>query len=116
MNPKHYLENFEGNANASSVTIPADKTVRLPDQPCKFAMLSNFNVLDDTNFTAKPTAGSASVVEDDLQEIYFGFRGRLIAQLFAGRNTELLPVSNLNQISVRCRPAQSGVIYFSWFW
>jgi hypothetical protein len=111
----NYLDGFKGETGASSIVIPADKTIRLPHQPCKFVMLSNWNVGDDTAFTAKAVAGSASLVEDDLQEFYYGFRGRLIAQLFSSRSTELLPVSNCNEICVRARPAASATVYYAWF-
>src|SRR5690349_21168758 len=98
MNIPKYLEDFKGKAFGSSTIIPADVLVRLPSQPCKFAMLSNFNVADVPAFTAKGDVGGNALPEDDLSEIYWGFNGRIVAQLFAGRSTEIFPVSNLNQI------------------
>ena len=114
-----YLENFEGIAGASSMAVPVDKVKRLPSQPCKFVKLFNWNVGDDTAFTAKPTAGAAGLIEDDLQEIYYGFAGngggRLCGQLFSGRETEMLPVSNTDQIVVRARPGSEVTVYYAWF-
>lgn len=117
---KNYLEGFLGLSNAGSVPLTSDKTVRLPDQPCKFVMLSNFNVLDDTDNTAKPDAGNFAAEADNQQEIYYGFTagagGRLVGQLFQGQSTELLPVNNCNQIIVRPRKSRTGVLYYAWFW
>jgi hypothetical protein len=117
---KNYLEGFQGLSNSGSVSLPVDKTIRLPDQPCKFVMLSNFTVLDDMDNTAKPDAGDPLTVIDNQQEIYYGFTsgagGRLVAQLFVGQSTELLPVNDCNQIIVRSRHGNAGVIYYAWFW
>ena len=111
----NYLAGFKGVAGASSKIIEADVTVRLPDQPCRFAMLSNFNVTDVPAFTPKGDVGANALPEDDLDEIYWGFSGRICAQLFAGRSTEIFPISNLNLITVRCRPSQSTTVWFAWW-
>lgn len=115
MDQKFYIDGFEGRADAGDLILPADTIVRLPDQPCRFVQLHNWNVGDDTSLTAKGGAGAAGV-EDDLQEIYYGFNGKLIGQIFQGRSSDILPVSNLNQIIVRARPLLSGHVYFAWFW
>ena len=110
-----YTAGFKGIPMASSKVIEADVTVRLPDQPCRFAMLSNFNVVDVPTFTAKGDIGANALPEDDLDEIYYGFGGRICAQLFTGRSTEVFPISNLNLITVRCRPSQSTTVWFAWW-
>jgi hypothetical protein len=111
-----YLSDFQGRTGASSIAIPADKLVRLPDQPCKFALLSNWSTEDTPLLPEKSDAGVPESDLDNLQELYYGFNGRLVAQLLDGRSTELLPVANLSQICVRTRPGQSGTLYFAWFW
>ena len=110
-----YGTGFQGKAFASSTKIPADVTMRLPTVPCKFAMLSNFNVQDVPAFTEKSDLGADALPEDDLDELYWGFNGIICAQLFAGRSTEIFPISNLNQISVRCRPSNSSTLWFAWW-
>ena len=110
-----YFDGFQGKANSSSTIIPADVKIRLPNQPCRFAMLSNFNVLDAPAFTAKTGAGDPALVEDDLTEIYWGFGGQIAHQLFAGRSTEVFPIENLNLITVRCRPSDSTTVWYSWW-
>lgn len=116
-----YLENFQGLCDSGTADLPAIAAglatgiVRLPDQPCRLVQLHNWNVGDDTSFTAKATAGGA-LVEDDLQEIYYGFNGKFCGQIFQGRSSEIMPINNLSQIIVRSRPAQSGKVYYSWWW
>ena len=116
-----YLKDFKGFVDGGSVILPAlagdDPTavVRLPDQPCKFVQLHNWNTLDDISFTAKGGAGAAGV-EDDLQEIFWGVNGKFVGQLFQGRSTEIMPIANLNQIIVRTRPLLAGKVYYTWFW
>lgn len=116
-----YLEGFQGRADGGTIVLPAlaagvaEAYVRLPDQPCKFVQLHNWNVGDDTSFTAKGGAGAAGV-EDDLQEFFWGFNGKLVGQLFAGRSTEIMPLNNLNQIVCRARPLLTAKVYYTWFW
>lgn len=110
---KFYLENFEGKAGASSIIVPSDKTVRLPDQPCKFVMLARWNVSNDEAFTIV----SSSVLNTDT-ELYYGFNGVVCCQLFISQTTQLIPVNNANQIIIR-NPAKSGAeapVYYAWFW
>lgn len=114
---RFYLSNYEGNSDASDIKIAADKTVRLPDRPCKFVMLSNWTVSDVPTFPPKGAAAfSLPHDADTATEVYYGFNGRITAQLFAGQSTVLLPVSNLSQICVRSTPGMSGVVWYAWFW
>ena len=116
MDEKFYLTNYEGLANASSINLAADTTVRLPDQLCKFAILSNWTVDDLSTFALK--AGATSSMASGAatgSEVYYGFNGRIIAQLFAGASTILLPVRNLNEICARAQPGKTGVIWYAWF-
>lgn len=111
-----YLSDFQGISDAGSLNVAADVTVRLPNQPCKLVMLSNWTVADEPTFSPKGTAAfSLPDDADDASEMYYGFNGRIIAQLFAGQSTQLIPVANLNQICVRSTPGSSGVIWYAWF-
>lgn len=114
LNLGNYLEDFQGLAQAGSIEVPADKVIPLPYQPCKLAMLFNWNVGNDTSFTSK--GGGGNLIEDDQLEYYYGFGRQIIGQLFQSRSTELFPVSNLNQIVVRTRPGSAGRVYYAWFW
>lgn len=111
------LEDLRGIANCGTVTLLGhgnSNLVTLPDQPCKFAMLSQWTVGVDNSRTAKTGAtastkgsGSAGV------EIYWGFNGKLFGQLFTGERTEMLPINNLNQL---CASGTSGaILFYAWF-
>lgn len=109
----NYLENFKGIARSGVVSVPAGDIVRLPDEPCKFVKLSRWNVTDDEQFTS--TAESLTGVGND--EVYYGFDGVLFGQLFPRKETDLLPINNLNQIVLRCpvKVAGEAKIYYTWF-
>jgi len=113
---KSYLDGFEGSSGGGSRDIPLNKIVRLADQACRFAIVSNWSTDDTTALAEKADAGVPESDLDDMQEIYYGFGGQLIGQLFVGQQTEILPVSNLNQICVRSRPGKTGRVYYAWFW
>lgn len=110
-----YLENYLGQARSSSFDV-SEVIRRLPDNPCKYVLLSNFNVDEETPLTY--TALSAdSLYENAGDEIYYGFAGVIAAQLFPSQNSGLLPVSNTNQICVRARPAIfQKKLWYTWFW
>jgi len=110
-----YLAGFQGRGFGSSMIVEPDVTMRLPKQPCRFAMLSNFSVLDVPVFSPKADAGSVESDLDDETEVYWGFNGRIIGQLFAGKSTEIFPISDLGQISVRTRPGETTTIWFAWW-
>ena len=110
-----YLDDFQGMSGGGVEALGQDVIVRLPDQPCKLVKLYNWNVDDTVNLVSKGGAGLAGP-EDDLQEIYYGFGSIFIGQIFQGRETDYLPVTNLNQIIVRARPLQTSRVYYAWFW
>ena len=108
-------------ADCGVANLPAEAAgvaagiIRLPDQPCRLVQLHNWNVLDDPSFTSKGSAGAA-IVEDDLLEIYWGVNGKFCGQIFSGRSTEIMPISNLRQIIVRARPLLSAKVYYTWWY
>ena len=110
-----YLEDFLGKARSSSFDVAADLR-RLPDNPCKFVLLANFNVDEETPLTY--TALSAdSLYENAGDEIYYGFDGVIAAQLFPSQNSGLLPVNNTNQICLRARPGVGQKkLWYTWFY
>jgi hypothetical protein len=112
---RNYLEDFEGVAASSTFPIEADKTMRLPDQPCRFVQLFHWNTGDDMSLTRKADIGLLGSSKDDENEVYYGFGQRLCGQLFVGEHTDLIPVKNLNQIIVRTRPSKTATIYVAWF-
>jgi len=84
----------------------------LPDIPCKYAVISQWTVGSDPARTAKTGASAATEGSGSAGvEVYWGFNGVLAFQLFTGQRTELLPINNLNQISV----SGNGVLYYAWF-
>lgn len=109
----NYLDNFKGIAASGSVALATGEIIRLPDQPCKFVKLSRWNVSNDEQFTA--SAENLTGTGND--EVYYGFDGVLFGQLFPRKETDLLPVSNLNQIVLRCpsKLAAAAVVYYTWF-
>lgn len=111
---KFYLEGYEGKADCSNVLVPVGGSVRLPDQKCKFVRLARWNVSDDEAFTVDATANRLEANN----EVYYGFNGKLFGQLYMSDTSDLIPVSNLNQITIRL-PAKAGTakrVYFSWYW
>lgn len=112
---KFYLSDYEGRSGASSIKVGDGELKRLPDQPCKFAVISNWNVQDVPSFTIKAT-GASGFYDDSADEVYYGFNGIIMGQIMPARSTELLPVNNLNQICVRTRPGDSITIWYAWFW
>ena len=113
---KFYLTDFKGEAVSGSVLIAPDETVRLPDNECKFVMLSLWNALDDETFDRK-ISGGGGIVEDSDGEVYFGFDGVLFDQLFPSRRTELFPINNTKKIVLRATPkvAVATRVYYTFF-
>lgn len=107
------IEQFKGNARSSSIKFEAGagRTVRLPDQPCRAVMLSRWNASDDENFTVI----GADFLDTD-NEVYYGFGGVIAHQLFISQTTPLLPINNLNQVTIRV-PAKVGActVHYTWF-
>lgn len=112
-----YLEDFRGESGGGTITVADGETRRLPNEPCKFVILFNWTVRDTSELTS-PIASAASSLPASAAtgtEIYYGFNGVICAQLFAGYGTELLPVSNLNQISVRQPSGKTAIVRYAWF-
>jgi hypothetical protein len=115
MNLANYLENFQGRSGASSIDVADGELKRLPNQPCRFVMLANWNVTNTPEFNLEAVA-PATIIEESEEEVYYGFNGVLFAPLIPTRTTDLLPVANCDQVCVRSRPTKSRVIYFAWFY
>jgi hypothetical protein len=116
----NYLDEFQGIPRGESFSCDADKTVRLPNVPCRFAKLANWNQTTDadTNFTHLVNVDT--ILPEGLNaDLYWGFVGEqggdLQFQLFAGRDTEIFPIDNLSRIIFRARPAQAGRLYVAWW-
>ena len=107
---------YHGFAAGSSILVPAGKIVRLPDQPCRYAMLSHWNVQNDAASFAFRTVSGDQMYENAGDEIYFGFNGVLVAQLFPAQSTGLFPINNLNQICLRSRPGDNITVWYAWFY
>jgi hypothetical protein len=107
----HYLDGFKGHSAAGQIEMIVGKTIRLPDNPCKFVMLSHWNTTEDP----EPDIVIGGEDANSGYEIYYGFNGVLHAQLFATDSSPLLPVNNTNQICVRPRTA-TPFLYYAWFW
>lgn len=116
-NRDRYLDDFRGHGEGGSKAVPADTTVRLPDEPCKFVQLHNWTVTEVADLDAPKAAAATSHPKDaeDGTEIYYGLNGKLSGQLFAGDSTVLLPIDNANQISVRAVAGASATIHYTIF-
>jgi hypothetical protein len=93
------------------------KPESLPDMPCDAVLISNWNVSDDTKDVRFNTTNTANTDISLNAEIYWGFVGKAAHQLFTSQTTPfLIPVSNANQISIRCSPkVVKKRIHFSLF-
>lgn len=98
---------------SSSVLITADG-VRLPKVPAVAFMLSHWNVENEPTFTLKASAGG-SLASDDLNEIYWGFKGVYAHQLFVSAETRIIPCTNLQDVCLRSRAGQTPVVWFSYW-
>jgi len=91
------------------------ESVRLDeDLTCDAVVISNWNAIDDNEDSY--IGGGASLSGSDLsnEEIYWGFNKALAHQLFAGNQTDLIGVNNLNEIYVRSNKNLAGKrIFFS---
>lgn len=107
-------DNYLGEARSSSFDV-SETLKRLPDNPCRFVMLSNWNAADDTALSYSGLSGD-SLYENAGDEIYYGFFGVIAHQLYPTQTTGLLPVKNTNMISVRTRPGETRKLFFTWFY
>lgn len=106
-----YLKDFKGLADTHIVQI-TDEGTRLDAKPCKFVKISNFNV---ENIPTLPTEFTREAATEG-GEIYFGFGGTPTMQIFAGESSELLPISNLDQITLQARPGATKTIWVTYFY
>lgn len=108
-----YLKDYQGKADTKTITATPSGVV--PEfTACRFVQIFNFNVDNDANrpYSAPP----ASVVTTSGLEIYFGFNGTEIGQIFAGDKSDLYPINNLNQLILRSRPGTTRTVWIVYFW
>ena len=80
------------------------------DLECDFVLLSVWATEDDGNDTQKSGGGGGNrFVDDSHQEIYWGVGGVCVHPVYPPDSTELIPVSNLKDITVRSNK-QKGTI------
>jgi len=108
-----YLQDYLGIAEGGSLGV-GDAIIRLPDNPCRFVMLANWNTTVGSAQTFQALSLN-NLYEDSGFEIYYGFGKTLVAQLFPSQNSGLLPVNNTNQICVKARPAAAVQLWYAWF-
>lgn len=112
----NYLENYQGKVDGGQIDV-TEGGVRLPPRPCKFVMLANWNVNQaDTATLAFYAVSGDGLYENSGREVYYGFGGIYIAQLFPTANSGLLPVKNTSQICLRSRPGATIPIWYAWFY
>lgn len=107
------ISGLKGVVNTQAFPLPGidAEVIQLPDRACKWAMLANWTVVGDDARTAKPGANAATPNSGNPDvEMYWGFNGKLFAQLFTGNTTDFLPVNNLNQICIK----GNGTVYVAW--
>lgn len=88
-----------GMSGAMDVT---DAGVRLPDEPARFVKLENWPVKND-------------LVTPNEIDVVWGYHGLYTHWIRYGGNSELIPVNNCSNISLRTRPGESVTVYFSWY-
>jgi hypothetical protein len=86
---------------------------KLDPKDADFIMLSNNNSVDD-GVDSKTIPVTLSYDTSDL-EIYFGFAENPQHQLFPTQTTQLIPISNASDISVRCVEGKTRVLSYSLF-
>ena len=100
---KFYLEDYQGKPVAGAVSVAAGEKTRLPDIECKFVQLSRWNATEDGQYTV---SGPDYLDTDD--EVYYGFGTVLFGQLFISQTTDLIPVSNLNELTILVPSKSAG--------
>jgi hypothetical protein len=108
-----YLKDYQGKADTKTIT--ATETGVVPEfTDCRFVQIFNFNVENDSNrpYSVPP----ASLTETSGLEIYFGFNGTEIGQIFPGEKSDIYPISNLNQLVLRSRPGTTRTVWLTYFW
>lgn len=108
------IDDSIGDAFSSSF-LCTGQLQRLPSNPCRLVLLSNWNVSVDVAQTYDALS-TDDLYENAGFEIYYGFRGVIAHQLFPSQSSPFLPVNNTDQISVRVREgAADRHVWFSWF-
>ena len=105
---------LRGEVFAGSVEV-TEAGVVLPNNPCRYAMLCNWNT-DTAPALSYSALSGDGLYENAGFEFLYGFNGVYIAQLFPSQNTGLLPVKNTNLICARTRPGQTRTLFFAWFY
>jgi hypothetical protein len=109
---KFYLTDYQGKADTRSFPIN-ESGFRLPDVSCKFVRISNFNV---ENLATMPVEFPRESSAKQGGEILYGFGGSPAFQIFPGAATDLIPVANLNQITLQSRPGETRQAWVTYFW
>lgn len=104
-----------GEGRSSSFLCTAELQ-RLPSNPCRLVLLSNWNSTVDSTAPAYDALSADDLYENAGLEIYYGFNGIAAHQLFASQMSPFLPISNTDQISVKVRTGTPDrYVWFSWF-
>lgn len=108
-----YLKNYHGLADTKTVVATENGVV--PEfTECRFVQIFNFNV---DNAASRPySLPDPSFGETAGLEIYFGFNGTEIGQIFPGGKSDIYPISNLNQLVLRSRPGTTRTVWLAYFW
>jgi len=111
-------------ANVGEVRLTHARLRRLGDAKCEFVQLALWTASDapDTgtqdltdSFMADGGTASLDPAKQAEHPIYYGFNGRLFAQLFPGQTTGLIPVSNLNQICAKTGNGETLILRYVYY-
>ena len=95
------LDNLEGKPNAGLVEV-TERGARFPNEQARLVKLENWHLEED-------------LVTPNTVDVLWGYNGQYVHWLRAGGNTELLPISNLQDISIRTKAGESVLIFYSWY-
>ena len=110
----NYLDDFKGTGQAASLLV-TEAGVTLPRIPCKFVKIFNWNTNNDATQSTQATNATGSYI-DVGEEIYWGFNGIIAGQIFPAGNTELIPVSSLDQICLQAKAGSgSRQVWYMWW-
>ncbi|HEX8636639.1 MAG TPA: hypothetical protein VF692_01150 [Pyrinomonadaceae bacterium] len=85
------------------------KTKNLKEYPCAAVKLSVSTNIDNGG-DDKLIGASENFYENENYEVYWGFFGAAIHQIFPGQTTDYIYVENLSDLSIRCNKAiESGM-------
>lgn len=99
----------------SSSVLVTETGIRLPAVPAIAFKLSLWNTANEPTFSLKADAGDPNFVADDLNEIYWGFKGVLAHQLFVSTSTDVLGCTNLQDVCLQTRPGQTATVWYSYW-